>query len=381
MNASALSWIEIDAAALEHNIASIQSNLAKGCNMVPVVKANAYGHGYLEIARLLDPRQFTFLAVHNLEEAQLLRAGGITSNLLIMGYIPFADLKSTVESGFDFVVANLDTLRKLAEHATPKYPAKCHLKLETGTNRQGINREDLPAVIDSFKSSAHLKLVGVSTHFANIEDTTDHSYADLQFKRYIELKAVIEDAGFVVKYAHLASSAASLLFPHTHFNLARVGIALYGHWPSKETYLSYRLAGKQNHMLRPVLSWKTLIGQIKDVRKGEYIGYGTTYRATANLKIAVLPIGYFDGYDRQISNTGYVLVNGMRAPVRGRICMDMFMVDVTDIPNVSLETEVVLIGRSGDETIRAEDIAGWTNTINYEVLARLGMHLKRKVVT
>ncbi len=381
MNASALSWIEIDAAALDHNIASIQSNLAKGCNMVPVVKANAYGHGYLEIARLLDPRQFTFLAVHNLEEAQLLRAGGITSNILILGYIPFADLKSAVESGFDFVVSNLDTLRKLAEFAIAKHPAKCHLKLETGTNRQGINREDLPAVIDCFKSTAHLKLVGVSTHFANIEDTTDHSYADLQFKRYTELKAVIEDAGFVIKYAHLASSAASLLFPHTHFNLARVGIALYGHWPSKETYLSYRLAGKQNHMLRPVLSWKTLIGQIKDVRKGEYIGYGTTYRATANLKIAVLPIGYFDGYDRQISNNGYVLVNGMRAPVRGRICMDMFMVDVTDIPNVSLESEVVLIGRSGDETIRAEDIAGWTNTINYEVLARLGMHLKRKVIT
>ncbi len=272
-------------------------------------------------------------------------------------------------------------MRKLAEFASSKHPAKCHLKLETGTNRQGINREDLPAVIDCFKSTAHLKLVGVSTHFANIEDTTDHSYADLQFKRYTELKAVIEDAGFVIKYAHLASSAASLLFPHTHFNLARVGIALYGHWPSKETYLSYRLAGKQNHMLRPVLSWKTLIGQIKDVRKGEYIGYGTTYRATANLKIAVLPIGYFDGYDRQISNNGYVLVNGMRAPVRGRICMDMFMVDVTDIPNVSLESEVVLIGRSGDETIRAEDLAGWTNTINYEVLARLGMHLKRKVIT
>ncbi len=381
MNASALSWIEIDAAALEHNIASIQSNLAKGCNMVPVVKANAYGHGYLEIARLLDPRQFTFLAVHNLEEAQLLRAGGITSNILILGYIPFADLISAVESGFDFVVSNLDTLFKLAEIASAKHPAKCHLKLETGTNRQGINREELPAVIDCFKSTAHLKLVGVSTHFANIEDTTDHSYADLQFKRYTELKAVIEDAGFVIKYAHLASSAASLLFPHTHFNLARVGIALYGHWPSKETYLSYRLAGKQNHMLRPVLSWKTLIGQLKDVRKGEYIGYGTTYRATANLKIAVLPIGYFDGYDRQISNNGYVLVHGMRAPVRGRICMDMFMVDVTDIPNVSLESEVVLIGRSGDETIRAEDLAGWTNTINYEVLARLGMHLKRKVIT
>ncbi len=381
MNASALSWIEVDSRALEHNIAAIQSNLAKGCSMVPVIKANAYGHGYLEIARLLDPKQFPFLAVHNLEEALLLRAGGITTNILILGYIPIADLKVAVESGFDFVVANIDTMRKLAEFASAKYPAKCHLKLETGTNRQGVNRDELPAVIECFKSTAHLKLVGVSTHFANIEDTTDHSYADMQFKRYVELKSILEDAGFVIKYAHLASSAASLLFPHTHFNLARVGIALYGHWPSKETYLSYRLAGKQNHMLQPVLSWKTLIGQIKDVRKGEYIGYGTTYRATANLKIAVLPIGYFDGYDRQISNTGYVLVNGMRAPVRGRICMDMFMVDITDIPNVTLESEVVLIGRSGDETIRAEDIAGWTNTINYEVLARLGMHLKRKVIT
>jgi alanine racemase len=380
MNASALSWIEIDARALEQNITAIQSNLAKGCCLVPVIKANAYGHGYLEIARLLDPKGFTFLAVHNLEEALLLRAGGIKSNLLILGYIPLADLQTAIESGFDFVISSVDTLKKLAGIVTAKSPARCHVKLETGTNRQGVNREELPAVIECFKSNPHLKLAGVSTHFANIEDTTDHSYAELQVARYKELKAMIEDAGFVIKYAHLASSAASLLFPHTHFNLARVGIALYGHWPSKETYLSYRLAGKQNNMLRPVLSWKTLIGQIKDVRKGEYIGYGTTYRATANLKIAVLPIGYFDGYDRQISNTGYVLVNGMRAPVRGRICMDMFMVDVTDIPNVSLETEVVLIGRSGDEMIRAEDIAGWTNTINYEVLARLGMHLKRKVI-
>ena len=380
MNASALSWIEIDAGALDKNIAAIQSNLATGCRMVPVVKANAYGHGYLEIARLLDPKEFAFLAVHNLEEAFLLRAGGIKSDLIILGYIPFSDLKIAVEAGFDFVVYNLDTLRRLAVFASAIAPAKCHVKLETGTNRQGVSTEQLPEVIDCFKSNPHLKLVGLSTHFANIEDTTDHSYAEHQLKRYQAMKKTVEDAGFMPKYAHLASSAASLLFPHTHFNLARVGIALYGHWPSKETYLSYRLAGKQNNMLQPVLTWKTLIGQIKEVRKGEYIGYGTTYRATANLKIAVLPIGYFDGYDRQISNTGYVLVNGMRAPVRGRICMDIFMVDVTDIPGVNLETEVVLIGRSEDEVIRAEDIAGWTNTINYEVLARLGMHLKRKVI-
>ncbi len=380
MKASALSWIEIDAAALAHNIRSLQANLAPGCGLVPVVKANAYGHGYLEIARLIDPHRFTFLGVHNLEEALLLRAGGIKSDILIMGYVPFADLKTAVEAGFDFVVYNLETLQKLATVASSKHPAQCHLKLETGTNRQGITKSELAWFLDLFRKHPQLKLQGLTTHFANIEDTTNHSFAEMQLRNYLEMKAQVEASGFTVKYAHTASSAASLLFPQTHFNLARVGIALYGLWPSKETYLSFRLKGGENNILKPVLTWKTLVGQIKTVHKGEYIGYGTTYRATADLKIAVLPIGYYDGYDRGVSNIGYVLVNGMRAPVRGRICMDMFMVDVTDIPDVTLETEVVLIGRSGDEQIRAEDIAGWTNTINYEILARLGAHLERRVI-
>ncbi len=380
MKASALSWIEIDAAALEHNIKAIQTNLARGCNLVPVVKANAYGHGYLEIARLLDPLRFRFIAVHNLEEALLLRAGGIQSNLLILGYIPLDDLAIAVEAGFDFVTCNLETLDRLKEIASREHPANCHLKLETGTNRQGVTRTELPMFLDRFRTSGNLKLSGLSMHFANIEDTTDHSYADSQLKRFAEMKSTVEAAELTPEHYHTASSAASLLFPHTHFNLARVGIALYGLWPSKETYLSYRLKGGENNLLKPVLSWKTVVGQIKQVRKGEYIGYGTTYRATSDLKIAVLPIGYYDGYDRGLSNIGYVLIKGMRAPIRGRICMDMFMVDVTDIPGVTLETEVVLIGRSEQEILRAEDLAALTNTISYEILARIGGHLERRVV-
>jgi alanine racemase len=379
MNAQSLSWIEVDAAALEQNVVAIRSNLAPGCGMVPVVKANAYGHGYLQIARLLDGNQFPYIGVHNLEEALTLREGGIKNDILILGYVPLGDLKTAVEAGFDFVVYNIETLRKLTEVANDKTPAKCHLKLETGTNRQGVMRDQLPDFLALFSGKPQLQLVGVATHFANIEDTTDHSYAEFQFKRYIEMKQMIEASGLPVKYYHMASSAAALLFPHTHFNLARVGVALYGLWPSKETYLSYRMSGKQNQILRPVLSWKTLVAQVKDVRKGEYVGYGTTYRATADLKIAVIPIGYYDGYDRQLSNSGHVLINGMRAPIRGRICMDIFMVDVTDIPGVHLESEVVLIGRSGDEVIRAEDVAGWANTINYEVVSRIGSHLQRRV--
>lgn len=306
--------------------------------------------------------------------------GGIRTNLLILGYVPLADLEETVSSGFELVVYNLESMERLAQIATLDRPAKCHLKLETGTNRQGVTLAQLPRCLEMFKSHDALELVGLATHFANIEDTTDHSYAEYQYRRYLEMKQTVEAAGFTVKYAHMASSAASLLFPHTHFNLARAGIALYGLWPSKETYLSYRLAGKANQILHPVMSWKSIVAQIKEVGKGEYIGYGTTYRATANLKIAVIPIGYYDGYDRQLSNRGHVLINGMRAPVRGRVCMDMFMVDITDIPNVSLESEVVLIGRSGDEVVKAEDIAAWCNTINYEVVARLGTHIPRRVV-
>lgn len=375
-----LSWLEIDAAALRHNVTALRSNLAEGCSLVPVVKANAYGHGYLEIAQLLDDEGFTFLAVHNLAEAFILRDAGIKSPPLIMGYIPLNDLREAVAAGFDFVVYNEETLRELAGIATNEGPARCHLKLETGTNRQGVTAGQLPRLLQLFKENKQLQLVGLSTHFANIEDTTDHTYAEMQYRRYVEMKKVVEAEGLKIKYAHTASSAASLLFPHTHFNLARAGIALYGLWPSKETYVSYRLKGGENKLLQPVLSWKSMIAQIKEIQKGEFIGYGTTYRATADSKIAVIPIGYFDGYDRQLSNQGHVLVNGMRAPVRGRICMDMFMVDITDIPDVNLESEVVLIGRSGEEQLRAEDVAGWAQTINYEVVARIGSHLERRVI-
>ncbi len=376
----ALSWVEIDAAALRHNIKALQANLAAGCGLVPVVKANAYGHGYREIATLLDEYGFRYLAVHNLAEAFILHDAGIKTAPLILGYVPLADLKETVAAGFDLVVYNAATLKQLLEVATEARPARCHLKLETGTNRQGVTREQLPAVIELFTSSKRLSLVGLSSHFANIEDTTDHSYAEMQHRRFVEMRAQLESVGLVPQYTHMASSAATLLFPHTHFDLARAGIALYGLWPSKETYVSYRQKGGDNHLLEPVLSWKTIVSQIKDIRKGEYVGYGTTYRATADSRIAIIPIGYFDGYDRQISNQGHVLINGMRAPVRGRICMDIFMVDITDIPDVGLEAEVVLIGKSGEERLRAEDLAMWAQTINYEIVARIGSHLERKVI-
>ena len=178
---------------------------------------------------------------------------------------------------------------------------------------------------------------------------------------------------------HTACSAALILFDKTRLDLVRPGIAAYGHWPSKETYLSYRLQGGSNDLFKPVMSWRTRVTQLKQVPADSFIGYGCTYRTTAPAKLAVLPVGYADGYDRKLSNLAYVLIKGRRAPVRGRICMNLMMVDVTDIKGVRLGEEVTLMGRDADEILTAEQLAAWAGSINYEILARLSPLIPRVV--
>jgi alanine racemase len=378
-HSSSLSWLEISRKNILHNLNIIRTKLSSKTKISAVVKANAYGHGYIEICRILENQDIDFLAVHSFDEALLLKESKFSPKILIVGYTPYDQLAEAVRNGFHLTVYNLETIKKLKALKTEQ-PARMHLKLETGTNRQGIDDNDLPKFLKLIKDEDNIKLIGASTHFANIEDTTDHSYARLQLKRYRNMIRIIEKAGFKIPIKHTASSAASLLFAKTHFDMIRFGISLYGLWPSKETYLSYRLAGGSNNLLKPALTWKTKVAQIKKIPKGSFIGYGCTYRAGANSKIAILPLGYFDGYDRKISNLGYVLIQGERAPVRGRVCMDIIMADVTNIPNVRVEDEVVLLGKQRDEEITTEQMAGWAQTINYEVIARINPLLPRKIV-
>lgn len=376
---TSLSWLEVSKENLVHNLKIIRKKIGKKVMIAAVVKANAYGHGYHEVARVMHDEKIDFFAVHSFEEADILKSGKYAPEILIVGYVPYAQLAEAIEKDFHMTVYNVETLRKIESLNTNK-PAKIHLKLETGTNRQGITEDELDDFLKFLKKSKKIELVGASTHYANIEDTTNHSYAQSQLEKYNQIINQIETAGFKIPIKHTASSAASLLFSETHFDMIRFGISLYGLWPSKETYLSYRLAGGKNNLLKPALTWKTRIAQIKDVPKGSFIGYGCTYRTTADSKIAVLPIGYFDGYDRKLSNLGYVLVNGERAQVRGRICMDNIMIDVSNIPDVKIEDEVVLLGRQNNEVISAEQIAGWAQTINYEVVSRINPMLTRKIV-
>lgn len=345
------------------------------------MKANGYGHGLELMVDLLRKEKIEYLAVHSREEAERARRRGWKRKILVVGYIPLADLEVVPELGLELTVYNIETvnrLGKLTEKAGKK--AEIHLKVETGTNRQGVEPENIEKIIAAIRKFPHLHLKGVSTHFANIEDTTDHTYANYQLAEFNKIVTKINSLGLKPPLRHTACSAALLLFESTKFELVRPGIALYGHWPSKETYLSYRLAGGSNSILSPLLTWKTRVIQVKNVPADAFVGYGCTYRTTAPTRLAILPVGYFDGYDRGLSNLAYVLIKGKRAPVRGRICMNLMMVDITDIEGVKLEEEVVLLGEDGKEKITAEQMAAWAGTVNYEILSRINGDIPRVIV-
>ncbi len=376
-----LTWLEIDSKALEQNLKTIR-RLAGKRKIAAALKANAYGHGLEEMTELLQEKSdISYIALHSVTEAVRARHAGWDKDILMVGYISLDQLDSVFELNLEPTVYNLETIRKLGKLAAKyKKQAAIHLKIETGTNRQGVEISRLDKFAKEIKSLPMLKLKGLSTHFANIEDTTDHSYAESQLKLFNDGVKKAGRLGLKPTLRHTACSAALLLFEETRFELVRPGIALYGLWPSKETYLSYRLMGGQNQILSPLLSWKTRVAQIKEVPPDSFVGYGCTFRTTSRTRLAILPIGYYDGYDRSLSNLAHVLIKGKRAPVRGRICMNLMMVDITDIKGVKLEEEVVLLGKSGSERLTADQLALWAGTVNYEIISRISENIPRVVV-
>ncbi len=375
-----LTWIEIDRSAVASNLGSFRRLLSPGVALQAVVKANGYGHGIETITRLAAVEGVASFGVHSVEEAVRVASLDLGIPILILGYVPTTDAASAVAAGAEVTVYNAETLEALSASATEVgKTVGCHLKVETGVGRQGIVAADLPSFLDHLCSLPGLRIAGVSTHFANIEDTTDHSFARLQLERFRELSEIVIDRE-PKAVRHCACSAAILTMPETRFDMVRVGIGLYGLWPSKETLLSCRLKGTEPVDLRAVLAWKTRIAQLKELPSDSFVGYGCTYRTSRPTRIAVLPIGYSDGYDRRLSGTGSVLIGGRCAPILGRVCMNIAMADVTDIQGCRLEDEVVLIGRQGKEVIGAETLASLCNTIPYEILARIAPQIPRIVV-
>jgi len=375
------SWVEISRQAFRNNIASL-SKLAGNRSLAVCVKANAYGHGLPQIVKLLiETNQVDYVTVQSVQEAEVCRNVGWKRSIMVLGPLLPNQLEAILELNLEPVVFDSQTLSilgKLGDKANTRI--RTHLKLETGTNRQGIGEDELVPIAAIYERHPSLGApYGASTHFANIEDTTNHEYADYQLRLFNRMVSKLTKLGIKPKIRHTACSAALILFEKTRFELVRPGIAAYGHWPSKETYLSYRLGGGDDSLFTPVLSWKTRITQLKKIPVDSFVGYGCTYRTTAATRLAVLPVGYADGYDRILSNIAHVLIHGRRAPVRGRVCMNLILVDVTHIKRVKLHDEVTLIGSSQSETVTAEQLAGWANTINYEILSRISPTLSRIV--
>lgn len=374
------SWVEINKKVLQHNIEQFQKLIGDKIKLVAIVKANAYGHGLVEVAKIAVSSRVNWLGVDSIDEALKLRKAGIDAPILILGYTLLSKLKEVIKYDLRQVVYNKETIVELAKQATKqKKKIKIHLKVETGTLRQGLRKEELLELARFIKKHSQIQIEGIYTHYANIEDTADYGYAQLQLKRFKQAVDLLEKNGIKIPIKHTACSAAIILFPETYFNMVRLGISMYGLWPSKETFVSAQERNRQIN-LEPVLTWKTRIAQIKNIKAGDPVGYGLTERVSRDSKIAVLPVGYWDGYDRKLSGIGNVLIKGERCKLLGRVCMNMVVVDVTDVVDAKLEDEVIILGKQGKEEITVEEIAQKIETINYEVVTKINPLIPRIIV-
>ena len=384
----ALSWLELIRRALQHNVQVLMQRATSPTPLMAVVKAEAYGHGAVDTAREVLAAGASWLAVFSVAEALALRAANIDAPIVVLGPTLATQYQAASDADLRLTLAGPEALEVLLQTRfaaqAKNSPLKLHIKVETGTHRQGFMAHEL-AQLKALQQRDDLQIEGLYSHFADIEDTTDHSYAREQLRQFHAQAKTLQSLGIHPKVRHMACSAAVLLFPETHFDLLRTGISLYGLWPSHETLVSARQRGagglaytddenddvdKGFLQLRPVMAWKTRIAQVKNVAAGCSVAYGRTFETTRSSTLAVLPIGYSNGYPRALSNRAHVLVRGQQAALAGRVMMNMIVVDVTDISAAQLGDEVVLLGEQGGKKIRADDLAAWAGTINYEIVTR-----------
>lgn len=377
---AAQGWLrlQIDREALTANAAAFRRHVPRTSRLLTVVKADGYGHGAVTAARAFLRGGADVLGVHAVAEGLALRDAGIVAPVLVLGPAAADEAAAAAAAGLDVTVPSLDLARQAAAGAAVAgRPLRAHLKVETGVNRQGVVEDELPEVLAALDAPG-VELVGVSSHFADIEDTTDHAFALAQRRRFDAWTERLDAAGRQGLIRHMSCSAAAVLWPGAPAEMMRVGVAAYGVWPSRETLVSARAAGHADLELRPAMTWRVRISQIRHVPAGETVGYGRAWKAPVDSRIAVLPVGYADGYLRALSGRAHVLVGGRRAPLAGRVCMNLCMVDVTHVPGAAAGDDAVLLGAQGDERITAEQMAGWLGTIPYEVLVLPGAAWNRE---
>lgn len=382
--ADELLWAEIDLKSIAHNIRELRRIINPNSLLMAVVKANGYGHGSVEVARCALDNGARFLGVARIDEAKILRNEGIDAPVLIFGCTPPPFYKEVIKFDLTQTVYSLQTAESLSAFAlSRKKRVKIHIKIDTGMGRLGILPDRLRAYrkngtsagsalheVESIVRLPGLEPEGIFTHFS-MADSSDKSFSKSQFEIFMEFIDSLRKKGIEFGIKHAANSAGIIDMPETHLDMVRAGIAMYGLYPSEEV--------KKNKVsLSPAMSLKSVVIHLKDVSSGFKVSYGATYETKKPTTIATVPVGYADGYSRLLSSCGYMVVCGQRAPIAGRVCMDLTMLDVGDIPGVKTGDEVVVFGKQGEAAVTVDEIAAITGTINYEVVSSLTERVKRK---
>ena len=360
-------WAEISLSAIEYNYKQVKRFLGKNTNIMVVVKANAYGHGIVEVSKVLEKLDVDYLGVATTDEAVRLREHGIKTPILGLGSVLPDEVKVLVENDITLTLCNEDLMPAIREVTGNGLKAKVHIKIDTGMGRIGVWHEEALNFIKNLAQEKNIIIEGIYTHFSTAG--RDDFFTNYQIDAFEKLLAKLESFDIQIPLKHAANSIATVDFKRSHLNLVRPGLIIYGMYP-KHTF-------PKLIRLKPAMSLKTKISYIKETPPGRSISYGRTYVTQKHTKIATLPIGYADGYTRNLSNRAEVLVRGRRAPVVGKITMDQTMIDIGHIRNVRLGDEVVLVGRQGKEEIRMEKLARLAGTIAYESVSLISNRVPR----
>lgn len=371
-------WVEISRSALLGNARLFKHLIGPRRRLMAIIKSNAYGHGFVPTARIIQ-NTVDWLGVVNLDEALELRRHGIAKPILVLSYYHPSEAILAIRRRIDLSVGSFQQLQNVIRLTNKvKRPLRVHLKCDVGTGRIGFLPNDVPKALQLIKRSPQLRLIGVFAHLADSENR-DQSFTNRQNGRFEEIYQQSITTLNAPLVRHIACTASALVNPATLHDLARVGLGLYGLWPSRATRTHSALSIQK--LLRPAMAWKTRLISIKRLPTGSNVGYGRTCRLARSTSIGVIPVGYYEGYPRLLSNQARVLIHGRYAPVVGRICMNMTMIDLNGVPKTSIGDEVVLIGRQGRGEVTADELADRSRTINYEIVTRINPGLPRLIVT
>jgi len=359
----------VDLPAIAHNLGLVRKLVGPRVKICAAVKADGYGHGIEQVSRIARSAEAEWLGVGSTWEGKRLREAGIGGPILVLGPAPPRESALIVAQGLSQVITSRELAEALSREAQQQgREVGIHLKVDSGMGRLGIRPEEALAFCENLRQLPGLRFEGLMTHFA-LAHSKEKSFTIRQLATFQGISQALEARGFRFSLRHAANSGAIIDLPQSHLDMVRPGIMIYGHFPSSEVSSALPL--------RPALTFRTEIGHLKSLKPGESVSYGRSFIASRETKVAILPVGYADGYDRRLSNRARVLVQGRPAPVIGIICMDMTAIDVTDIPGAKAGDEVILLGRQGKEEISAEQVATWLDTIPYEVLTRIGSRVER----